>query len=507
MEENVYDLVADFYAHDEGWNMVLRQDYAEGFLRQAAWQGADDAELRKKWQYMMMFCLYLGHAENMFGDLDEDDIIDGIAWCGRNIADFAISFGVVQEYLTLLNALLLYLKGKKAISSAVAAQIAAKTLLGEDGVLHTIKADGEFTPTEARRALYATPNAPVKIFLNIGDMLQDLLDELHDYFQADEFHVDLERAIFLYQGIFSEEKPEDLETDEFWQCFWDYFLFDYHLLQDDQTPLVHFQATKLSANQELLLELRNSKLALFTIDGVNEDDMYICTDFLTQESYNLNLPLEGELDTQEMIFIGHIFYNNTMVMNYIRCLRIGKLASNRLRQVLRACYEWFLIQEPNGTWQDFVARHPMAVRHMTYLYSVSLKLGGFEQHTEVQNYTPPVVVEPADAVTLCLEKILSSYHFAQRDIMLATRMWLDFAQEEGTSFQKPEQWAAGVITNYVRLNAVYSYSDQRLAEMCWQVPLVTLRLTADKIKQKLKIEKHDPRYCNEESFLMMLFSS
>ncbi|MEG0970603.1 MAG: hypothetical protein RSE47_05795, partial [Acidaminococcaceae bacterium] len=345
MEENVYDLVADFYAHDEGWNMVLRQDYAEGFLRQAAWQGADDAELRKKWQYMMMFCLYLGHAENMFGDLDEDDIIDGIAWCGRNIADFAISFGVVQEYLALLNALLLYLKGKKAISSAVAAQIAAKTLLGEDGVLHTIKADGEFTPTEARRTLYATPNAPVKIFLNIGDMLQDLLDELHDYFQADEFHVDLERAIFLYQGIFSEE----LETDEFWQCFWDYFLFDYHLLQDDQTPLVHFQATKLSANQELLLELRNSKLALFTIDGVNEDDMYICTDFLTQESYNLNLPLEGELDTQEMIFIGHIFYNNTMVMNYIRCLRIGKLASNRLRQVLRACYEWFLIQEPNGT--------------------------------------------------------------------------------------------------------------------------------------------------------------
>lgn len=30
-KDNVYDLVEDFYAHDEGWNTLLRQEYAEGF--------------------------------------------------------------------------------------------------------------------------------------------------------------------------------------------------------------------------------------------------------------------------------------------------------------------------------------------------------------------------------------------------------------------------------------------------------------------------------------------
>ena len=30
---NVFDLVEDFYAQDEEWNTVLRQKYAEDFLR------------------------------------------------------------------------------------------------------------------------------------------------------------------------------------------------------------------------------------------------------------------------------------------------------------------------------------------------------------------------------------------------------------------------------------------------------------------------------------------
>ena len=42
---NVFDLVTDFYNQDEDWNTVLRQKYAESFLRACAWQGASDDEL------------------------------------------------------------------------------------------------------------------------------------------------------------------------------------------------------------------------------------------------------------------------------------------------------------------------------------------------------------------------------------------------------------------------------------------------------------------------------
>ena len=41
---NVYDLVANFYENDNGWNLVLRREEGEGFLRKEAWNGVSDDE-------------------------------------------------------------------------------------------------------------------------------------------------------------------------------------------------------------------------------------------------------------------------------------------------------------------------------------------------------------------------------------------------------------------------------------------------------------------------------
>lgn len=40
----------------------------------------------KKWEQVMMLCLYLGYAETFLGDMTDNDFIDAIAWCGRNIS-------------------------------------------------------------------------------------------------------------------------------------------------------------------------------------------------------------------------------------------------------------------------------------------------------------------------------------------------------------------------------------------------------------------------------------
>ena len=504
--ENVYDIIADFYEHDENWSMLLRREYAEGFIRKEAWKGSNDRQLQQEWEQIMMLCLYLGYAETFLGDMTDDDFVDAIAWCGRNISDFKISYENVKLFLDTCRNLFVYLKSKNAITSAVAPQLAAERLLGDDFMLRVINENGEFLPGEGLHDMHLTPNAPVKIFLNIGDMLQKLLDELHYYFQKKEFNLDLERAVFLYNGIFPEEQAEETtDSDEFWQCFWDYFLFDYHLLEDDKTPLGHFYEHGASSNKELVEELMRARLAVFSVDGVNDDNMYICTDFLTGEQYALNLPIDEEMDMRDMLFVGHCFYNNTMVMNYVRCLKIGRLARKRLHDILESCFEWYKIQEPEGTWNDFVARHPMLVRHLTYLYSAYVKLDRFGHETSVKGYKPNDI-SIDDEVTKCIENMMKSYHFSRRDISLATRLWKDFSHDESNGISKPEIWASGVVENYVRLNGVYNYSEQKVAEMCWQVPLGSLRTAADKIQKKLHIEKHDPRYCNEEGFLMMMFS-
>ena len=75
-KDNVYDLVEDFYAHDEGWNTLLRQEYAEGFLRMEAWKGKKNSDLYRSWDNLTMLCLYLGSAETFLGDMNADDFID-----------------------------------------------------------------------------------------------------------------------------------------------------------------------------------------------------------------------------------------------------------------------------------------------------------------------------------------------------------------------------------------------------------------------------------------------
>ncbi len=97
-------------------------------------------------------------------------------------------------------------------------------------------------------------------------------------------------------------------------------------------------------------------------------------------------------------------------------------------------------------------------------------------------------------------------HFSYRDISLASRLWKDFSKTKTLDLRKPEIWASGVVENYIRLNGVYKYSPKSIAEMCWNVPMQALSMATDNIKQKLRIEIYDPRYCNEEGFLMMMFS-
>ena len=199
-KDNVYDLVEDFYAHDEGWNTLLRQEYAEGFLRMEAWKGNKNSDLYRSWDNLTMLCLYLGSAETFLGDMNADDFIDCIAWCGRNISEFTPDYKNTQDFLETCDGLFKYLKGKNAISNDTVPGTAAEILL-QEGKMNIILPDGSFDEANAERAWNATPDIPAKIFLNIGERLQELLEVLHRFFEREYFRLDLDRAAFLYYGI------------------------------------------------------------------------------------------------------------------------------------------------------------------------------------------------------------------------------------------------------------------------------------------------------------------
>ena len=226
---------------------------------------------------------------------------------------------------------------------------------------------------------------------------------------------------------------------------------------------------------------------------------------LSGEKYTLSLPLEESEDLNDAILLGHIFYNESMIMNYVSCLKIGKVAQKRLFNTLKSCKEWYNIQDPAADWEAFIARNPMLLRHMVFLYSAFVNLNNFNYETEHKNYLP-TEIDYKDRVILRIRQMMEPYHFAERDIKLVIQLWSDFKVKFCREVRMPDIWAAGAIFDFIKTNGVYNYDDEKIAELCHNVPLDVMRRMAKEIWVTLGIEKHDPRYINEEGILLMALS-
>lgn len=105
-----------------------------------------------------------------------------------------------------------------------------------------------------------------------------------------------------------------------------------------------------------------------------------------------------------------------------------------------------------------------------------------------------------------IRQMMEPYHFAERDIKLVIQLWSDFKVKFCREVRMPDIWAAGAIFDFIKTNGVYNYDDEKIAELCHNVPLDVMRRMAKEIWVTLGIEKHDPRYINEEGILLMALS-
>ena len=512
--DNIFDYVADFYAQDEEWNSVLQQSYVENFLRTKLWQGASQEELYKDWDHITVLCIFLGNSDNYLGDMTKENFIDCVGWCARNVSDFMITPENVASFLDTMTELYAHLKKKRIITSCTA-PTEAKAKLLVNGQVQMLDKDGHFWPRFERYNVYSTPDLPAKIFLNIGERLDNLLQALRVFFEDKKYKKDIERATFLYAGILMtgvvQEKPG---TEEYSQCFWDYFLFDYRMIANDKSPLQHFYdsvdeigfSPKGKVSRDVLLELLKAELVCFSVQSRTEDGLFSCVNVFTGEDYMLMLPFEGDVDTENMVFMGHIFYNKTMVMNCLRGMQIPKSSFKRFLKVMKQAKDWVAIQSGGElTWQAFIRRYPMFLRHMSLIYSAYVKLDGFNEVTMHSHYRPASLLEDAvsDEIWYCMRP----YAFSALDIKLAQQLWSDYVastEKNIAAIRRPEIWAAGVINAFVQANGVYNYKPEHISTMCNGVPISTIKRTTEEIKTKNYLEPHDPRYINEEGLLLML---
>lgn len=506
---NVFDLVNDFYEQDPEWDSVIQRAQIENYLRSKSWQGAEEEELVLLWERITLFCVYLGNSENFLGDMNRENFIDCVGWCARNVADFKIDAQNIGGFLDTIADFYKHLFKKHFVHNAKA-PLEAKDKLIVNGVLRIIDAKGNFLPNFDNHNQYATPDLPAKIFLNVGDKMDRLLEAIQKFYEAPRFAADFKRASYLYGGMTLSEKGKGMpEWEEFNQGFWDYFLFDYHMLEQDKTPLQLFreEMDQLEDSSELskdvLEELLKARLVLFTIEGPPVDDVFNCVDFLSGETYSLALPMEEGSRTDKMLFMGHIFYNDSMVVNFMKGLRLMENGRKRLQDVLRRGKFWYSVREGEEvSWKAFISRNALYVRQAAGLIANYIRVSKHDKTTQVENYKPQA--PKADQVASLLRKVMKRYSFTAHDIELALNMWGDFSSLTDKQTRVPEGWAAGIIRCFVELNKVYSYDVDNISQMCYFVPSSSIYRCSKEIKAALKLEDSDPRYISEEGMLSLL---
>ncbi|MDR3348255.1 MAG: hypothetical protein LBO03_01390 [Acidaminococcales bacterium] len=504
--KNVYDAVRFFYEQDAAWNDIIKYEWVEGFLRKKAWQHADDKKLQAMWQQLLMFGLYLAYADISLQQAKLINFREMLNWLGRNVADFKLNSASVERYFNTLIDFYDYLSQKKIVEPTGALREAAKFMArGELKLPDALRKDINLSFVSDK---FATPDAPAPIYLKLDEHLQELLLLLNQFYQKREYMPDFERAIFLYHGIMGWDE-DDLENrrQDFWLGFWDYFLFDYRLLKNDKTPLRNFRdlGDYPAETAELLDELINARFAVFFVKNVSAEDWLECEDLFTGHNFFLPNPIENTLPLKELLFMGHLFSDNMVLVNYVMSVPVSLKLRRRIKNEVEKQMKFYLAQEPDANWDGFFRRHAVAVRHAIDIFTTFSKLNAVPDIAaprQAQRSQPAEKLVNTGVIGKLLPAMAENM-FSFHDQQLALRMWLDYCAQRKTAVKKPQLWAAGIVAIFVDLNSAFTVDYDYIANI-FKVPLAAVYRYKSYISRALGIEPYDLRYLNEEGFIMLL---
>lgn len=502
--KNVYDEVRRFYEEEATGGGTVRRDWVEGFLRQRAWGGAGDDELRQLWADLRMFLLYLDHSGAAdLAEIPYQEYSRVIQWLAVHVKGFKATLKPVRRFFTTLVDFYRHLALKKLVADTAALEHAAREIAGGK----RIKLDDR--SVIMRKAAGA-----------LGDELSDVVDgiveglmlKLGAFFQRKEFNDDFQRALFLFAGPLNTLPDADPgEFSLFWQEFWDYFLFDYRLLASDDAPLAHFAAAHRGAftaeERQIMDELLAARFTVFTVHRVISEDWVECTNLFTDEKFRLPHPDFDYKTMKRLLFFGHVFARDTVMVNYITSVELSAILRRRIREEAQRQKAIFDIQQPGATWDDFFARHALAFRH-TVDALITLAKVNVTPFGQLERTFPaiPAVRTPDEGVAELFTTLMPEYGFSRHDRDLARRLWHDYSQLAASRVVKPGAWAAAVVYVYAYINSPQGVSAEQLAAD-FGVSTSSVYANRDKIAAALELTKFDPRYLNEEGFVYSLFMS
>ncbi len=511
--QNVYGAIGLFYKEKPtGTSFLFSKDTIERFLRRNAWNGADDNELKRQWRVLSILLTLSAEWK-----LDSMDLISTGDYreMFRRFAEFHKNPGKItlsEDLLYFFDTLKSFLKYhhinddflserlNEAYDSFFAAGIFLMPKPQEKDEFYSILEHKEILQEED--------------ITQLNKVLDGLLTVLGDYYHKERYFRDFTRAIIMYGGkdFKPESPPKTNENEDYLFGFWDYFLFDYHIMNSDLTPLENFYALEHNnltyTETSIILDLLKARFTIFTITGV-DDDVVNCKELFTGKQLELPVPDSYMTDYSKTLFLGHVHSGGVMLLNYVTTIPAGHKLRERIRREIIRLYEMFKYQMPDAELSDFFRREAAAVRQTILILTeyAQLNVLPFRKYNAPVDRNAYPVPEYYNDTVEKLKNMGQTIRMSSYSLSLLGGLYLDYCilSDDESEVKKSLDALNAVLYVFLIINGMTN-RDARRCMSVFKGPWEYVKRLADSIYITLQCSVFDPRYLTEDAFVQMLFA-
>lgn len=505
---NVYALAKRFYDSNYNFAEIMPQEIVEKYLRRKAWQGAGDQELKDVWSILSLLILYVEQG-NLYSlaslsVYDYQEIIYRYAQAHKEfrltekpvlavVADIEDFYGYLPEDAQEMLATLKELRESLFEDN----QFVMPLRRNPDDFYSSLEHKEEISEAEMDK---------------LNALMDALMHHMDDFFRRPAYKKDMDRALHMFIGpedIFLMEELSDEEAHSFWLCFWDFFLFDYHMIAADESPIQVFyrlhKEKMIPSERDILLDLMRTDFSVLSLDYY-EADRVVCRDLFTGEICELPLQAVYDGNAGESIIYGHTCTKGVMMLNYITVLPASRKLQKRMKEEILKLYDLFKCQYPAASFSDFSRRHAGAIRHTLNILSQFAQLNvGPGLSVRKMALGEAKGFDASAANKKCWMELAMNSGLSKFSAGLAYRLFCDYMSKAGDRYKDRDLPAVmiSVLMKFVEINgADLSAAFEQMGELASSEEIADLM--AD-IQKKLAITLFDPRYLSEEGLIHSLY--
>lgn len=501
--ENVYDVVASFYWEEPDLEEIVPRKEVERFLRKCAWQGESAGVLLDTWfQVQSLLDYVLTIPQITLDEMTADEYSRAIQYIGEQ-TDEEVTLEEAIELFAVWHAFYEHLASVHLITSLDALEMAQERMTAGDTIHYVEPVSFTDKVNMMQGDLAYADTEPAEFNQFLGQLAEGLLLKMSAFFQQKDFARDMERALYLYAGPFLDLVTE--KDDNFWQGFWDYFIFDYHLLKNDRTPIAFF-GEKMYAmldveEQRIFSDWKEMRFIVFEVVRITPDDWVICQDLLGDETFSLPKSVVGRRESyDDRIFYGHIRLNGVAMVNHITVVEATAALRRRIKSEVLNQLTLFRRSYPSATLDDYVLRHAAAVRH---LIDILCQMRTVSVMSSMRTSEGRAVGDHTISLALAKDIDALAGKLSLYDKRLISKMCADYQSLAKPSLILDESALVAMVGVFLALNHNRFITLQEAVTIAFDQSEIEVKQAI--IKRELAITRFDARYLNEEGTIYSLF--